>query len=128
MKDYNSKFYDSYEKGCICLDNKRKYYNCEVLYVKDEDIRVRGVVDGVEDVFIVKHSTEVLQHLKLEVEKLKDRLRHATKRAKQFKDDFNGRTQELTFHAGRNQGYWEGRQSVLEDVLDELENDYEKLD
>ncbi|MFV1457705.1 hypothetical protein [Bacillus mycoides] len=51
----------------------------------------------------------------------KRKLKHAEKRAKEFKEahgDNPGKTH--TYHGGWDLGYWEGRAALAQDILDEL--------
>jgi hypothetical protein len=40
------------------------------------------------------------------------------KKSQGYQDNYNGKEEQHTFHGGWNLGYWEGRVSALEDILD----------
>lgn len=48
-------------------------------------------------------------------------LQRNERKQERYQHKYDGKEDTLTFHAGWNLGYWEGRVSALEEVLDLLE-------
>lgn len=57
--------------------------------------------------------------LYVQIEKILER---NERKAKRYSQEYKGREEQHTFHGGWNLGYWEGRVSAIEDVLDILED------
>lgn len=49
-------------------------------------------------------------------------LQRNEKKAERYSDAYEGKEKQHTFHGGWNLGYWEGRVSALEEILDMLED------
>ena len=55
-------------------------------------------------------------------DKLNKALCRNQSKAEYYNSKYEGKEEQHTFHGGWNLGYWEGRVSVLEEVLDLLED------
>lgn len=54
--------------------------------------------------------------------KIEKMLYRNTKKSDYYEQRYSGKEADHTFHGGWNLGYWEGRVSVLEEVLDILQD------
>lgn len=54
--------------------------------------------------------------------KLTKALQRNERKSDYYQDKYSGKEDGLTFHGGWNSGYWQGRVSALEEVLDLLED------
>lgn len=57
--------------------------------------------------------------LYVQIEKILER---NERKAERYSCEYKGKEEQHTFHGGWNLGYWEGRVSAIEDVLDILED------
>ena len=63
-------------------------------------------------------NESVEEHVYNKVAKI---LQRNGRKQERYERKYDGKEKTLTFHAGWNLGYWEGRVSALEEVLDLLE-------
>lgn len=55
--------------------------------------------------------------------KVEKALQRNERKAQRYSDEYEGKEEQHTFHGGWNLGYWEGRVSALEEILDMLEDE-----
>lgn len=55
--------------------------------------------------------------------KVEKALQRNERKAERYSDTYEGKEEQHTFYGGWNLGYWEGRVSALEDILDMLEDE-----
>ena len=55
--------------------------------------------------------------------KIEKALQRNERKAERYSDAYEGKEEQHTFHGGWNLGYWEGRVSALEGILDMLEDE-----
>lgn len=55
--------------------------------------------------------------------KVEKALQRNERKAGRYSSQYEGKEEQHTFHGGWNLGYWEGRVSVLEEILDMLEDE-----
>jgi hypothetical protein len=53
--------------------------------------------------------------------KVEKALQRNERKAERYSSQYEGKEKQHTFHGGWNLGYWEGRVSALEEILDMLE-------
>jgi phage protein U len=63
---------------------------------------------------------EVMSDLYDKVEKA---LQRNERKAERYSNQYEGKEEQHIFHDGWNLGYWEGRVSALEEILDMLEDE-----
>ena len=55
--------------------------------------------------------------------KVEKALQRNERKAERYSSQYEGKEEQHTFHGGWNLGYWEGRVSALEEILDMLEDE-----
>lgn len=55
--------------------------------------------------------------------KIMKALQRNERKAERYSSQYEGKETQHTFHGGWNLGYWEGRVSALEEILDMLEDE-----